>query len=184
MDALAEQLSLRMAMVTALHHLFNKMHAEQVVTALGQFRFRPIWTSLHNNFPSFFSLSLWCFFVEFWWCFEGRAALGPPGLHTTTRELQTCTFQGPCVSNTTKIPRKDPKEREERKKENCGGKREKKNAPTLRGPTLLGSTYGPTFCCPTSRGPNIRAPTFFKVWATTLRGLHPPPTRSPKAALA
>ena len=61
MDALAEQLSLRMAMVTALHHSFNIMHAEQVVTALGQYRFRPIWTSLRNNSPSFFSLSLGSF---------------------------------------------------------------------------------------------------------------------------
>ena len=26
--------------------------------------------------------------------------LGPPGLHTTTRELQTCTFQGPGASIT------------------------------------------------------------------------------------
>ena len=34
-------------------------------------------------------------------------ALGSPGLHTTARELLTCTFQGPGASNTTKIPRKD-----------------------------------------------------------------------------
>ena len=64
--------------------------------------------------------------VEFWWCLkrlgpemctfgvlglscEAPAALGPPGLHTTARELQTCTFQGP--KNTTKIQRKDTQER-------------------------------------------------------------------------
>ena len=47
---------------------------------------------------------------------EARAALGPPGLHTTTRELQTHTFQRPGASNTTKIPREDPPEREERVK--------------------------------------------------------------------
>ena len=40
----------------------------------------------------------------------------PPGFHTTTRELQTCTFEGPGTSNTTKIPREDPQEREERMK--------------------------------------------------------------------
>ena len=40
------------------------------------------------------------------------AASGPPGLHTTTRELQTRTFERPGASNTTKIPRKRPKERE------------------------------------------------------------------------
>ena len=45
-----------------------------------------------------------------------EAALGPPGLHTTARELQTRTFDGAGASNTTKIPRQDPKEREERKK--------------------------------------------------------------------
>ena len=35
------------------------------------------------------------------------AASGPPGLHTTARELQTCTFEGPGASNTTKIQRED-----------------------------------------------------------------------------
>ena len=39
---------------------------------------------------------------------ETPAASGPPGLHTTTRELQTYTFDGPGASNTTKIPREDP----------------------------------------------------------------------------
>ena len=63
--------------------------------------------------------------VEGWCCGRGRlwpihfgqsifglwpvlAASGPPGLHTTTRELQTCTFERPSASNTTKIPREDP----------------------------------------------------------------------------
>ena len=42
---------------------------------------------------------------------------GAAGLHTTTRELQTCTFQGPGALNTTKIPREDPKRgKKERKK--------------------------------------------------------------------
>ena len=57
-------------------------------------------------------------------CVKTPAALGPPGLHTTARELQTCTFQGPGASNTTKIPRKDPQERE-KKNENEGGRGKK-----------------------------------------------------------
>ena len=54
-----------------------------------------------------------------WWAPRVGAqppALGLPGLHTTARELQTCTFQGPGASNTPKIQRKDLKEKEERKK--------------------------------------------------------------------
>ena len=41
-----------------------------------------------------------------------RAAVieGPSGLHTTTRELQTCTLERPGASNTTKIPRENPRE--------------------------------------------------------------------------
>ena len=35
---------------------------------------------------------------------------GPPGLHTTTRQLQTCTFERTGATNTTKIPRKTPRE--------------------------------------------------------------------------
>ena len=59
-----------------------------------------------------------------------RGESGPPGLHTTARELQTCTFEGPSASNTTKIPREDPQEKEERmnivagegkKEQNLGG---------------------------------------------------------------
>ena len=49
-----------------------------------------------------------------------RAASGPPGLHTTARELQTCTFQGPSLQNTTQIPREDLQENE-----NCGGRGQK-----------------------------------------------------------
>ena len=56
---------------------------------------------------------------------DSDAALGPPGFHTTARELQTCTFQSTGVSNTTKIPRKDPR-KEGRKNEHCGGAKKKK----------------------------------------------------------
>ena len=47
---------------------------------------------------------------------ETPVALGPPGLHTTTREPKRAHFRGPGASNTTKIPRKDPQERERRMK--------------------------------------------------------------------
>ena len=63
-------------------------------------------------------------------------ALGPPGFHKTTRELQTCTFKGPGASNTTKIPREDTQERGERMKivsgEKCVGP---PTVPTLPVPT-------------------------------------------------
>ena len=49
-------------------------------------------------------------------------ASGPLGLHTTTRELQKCTFQGPGLQkhhqNSTKGP---PREGEGKKKRNFGG---------------------------------------------------------------
>ena len=70
---------------------------------------------------------------------ETPAASGPPGLHTTTRELQTCTFDSPGASNTTKIPRADPRKT---KRAKMGRERDKKvrhfGLPTLRGPTLRG----------------------------------------------
>ena len=47
---------------------------------------------------------------------------GPPGFHTTTRELQTCTFERPDASNTTKIPREDT----QRESEFFGGRGKKK----------------------------------------------------------
>ena len=64
---------------------------------------------------------------------NARVALleGPPGLHTTARELQTCTFQGPGASNTTKIPRKKTQAIESKK--NILPVEGKK--PTLRGHT-------------------------------------------------
>ena len=45
---------------------------------------------------------------------ETAEALGAATLHTTARELQTCTLGDPALQNTTKIPREDPQEREER----------------------------------------------------------------------
>ena len=91
---------------------------------------------------------------------ETSAVSGPPGLHTTTRELQTCTFERTGASNTTKIPRKRSKEGEKSKK--LWREREEKRkfwatppfeapplGPTLRGPTF--SRFGP----PTHRGSTL-----------------------------
>ena len=67
----------------------------------------------------------------------------PPGLHTTARELQTRTNERPGrFKNTTKIPREDPQDREERKKTVAGeGKKKARNfGPTLR--TLHFSGFG------------------------------------------
>ena len=50
--------------------------------------------------------------------FSWNLALGPPGFHTTARELQTRTIEGP-GANTTKIPRETQRERE-KKNENGG----------------------------------------------------------------
>ena len=50
--------------------------------------------------------------------------LGPPGLHTTTRELQTCTFEGPGLQKHHQNSTKGPT-REGEKIENCGGRVEK-----------------------------------------------------------
>ena len=60
---------------------------------------------------------------------------GSPYLHTTTRELQTCTFDGPGASNTTKIPREDLQRKTKRAKM---GRERGKNAKfwALRGSTL------------------------------------------------
>ena len=97
------------------------------------------------------------------------------GSHTTARELQTCTFQGPGASNTTKIPRKDPQENERRKKTVAGEGKKKREilgpppfgappfGPTLRGPgapLFLGLGFHPSglppFGGPTLCGPKIQ----------------------------
>ena len=48
---------------------------------------------------------------------EAPAASGPPGLHMTTREHQTCTFEGPGLQKTPpKFNEKTPKERGKERK--------------------------------------------------------------------
>ena len=72
--------------------------------------------------------------------------LSPNGNLARARFLpraQTCTFQGPGASNTTKIPRRDPHEREERKKmvaEKGEKKREILGTHPTGGPTLQEAT--------------------------------------------
>ena len=57
----------------------------------------------------------------------------PPGFHTTTRELQTCTFD-PVFQNTTKKPREDPRERQKEREWSGRGIKKRKilGPPTLR----------------------------------------------------
>ena len=86
-------------------------------------------------------------------CVVVRCGVVAGASHDSWR-AQTCSFQGPGASNTTKIPRKDP---QERKKENCGGREKKReilfphpsslhpSGPTVRGPTLQDELFGAPF---------------------------------------
>ena len=136
-----------------------------------------------------FCLSLGCLLVEFWWCLfvawpsnvhvwalglscETPRALGPPGLHTTTRELQTCTFESPGLRKHHQNSTRRHPERETKRAKMEAGEREKKSeilgppifgAPKFRarfslglGPTLRSSLFGP----PRSR-PDLLGPAFW-----------------------
>ena len=77
-------------------------------------------------------------------CRDCAHSTGSPGLHTTTRELQTCTFECPDATkhhqNSTRRPR------DTKKSETVAGKGRKSAkfwALTLRGPTLLAPPFGP-----------------------------------------
>ena len=82
---------------------------------------------------SLFFLSLGVFSLNFGGVCEDRGpqistfglSVGAAGLHTTATELQTRTFEGPALRNTTKFPRKDTQERGERMNI-CGGRRKKR----------------------------------------------------------
>ena len=77
---------------------------------------------------------------------ETPAASGPLGLHTTTRELQTYTFERP--ANTTKIPREDHQ-------------RGKKNTNFVAGEGKKSAKFcSPNPSGPTLRAPNLRGPIF------------------------
>ena len=111
----------------------------------------------------FFSFFFFFFFFNFLFLFVLflffhknlglEQALGPPG--TRQPENSKRAFQNPDASNTTKIQRKDPQEREDRMKAVAeGGKKKTRNfgpptfqpfppppsgSPALRGPIFLGS---------------------------------------------
>ena len=83
---------------------------------------------------------------------------GPPRLHTTTRELQMCTFERPGASNTTKIPREDTQRG--KKRTNFAAGEGNKSAKFWPLPPPL----------PTLRASHPSGPHFFWVWGP---GLHP-----------
>ena len=70
---------------------------------------------------------------------ETPAALGPPGLHTTSRELQTCTSEGPGLKHHQFHERTLQRGR---KNENGSGRRKKKReiqgSPPFGAPLFLG----------------------------------------------
>ena len=71
--------------------------------------------------------------------------VGPPGFHTTARELQTCTFQGPGLQKHQQNSTKGPQERERRKKFVAGGGKKKSE--------ILGGAEGcPVEGCPVEGG--------------------------------
>ena len=108
---------------------------------------------------------------------------GRRGSHTTARELQTCTFKRPGASNTTKIPRKRPKEMEKRMKTVAGERKKKREilGPHRSGPPPFGAPpFGaplfpgsgpPPFGAPPFGAPPFGAPNF---WAPLFLGLGPP----------
>ena len=85
-------------------------------------------------------LVLLCVVVWLRGCVWFVSTLGPPGLHTTTRELQTCTYQFPSLqkhhqNSTRRLPR------ERRKNEiSCG--REKKKSAKFWAPPPFGPPSG------------------------------------------
>ena len=86
---------------------------------------------------------------------ETPAASRPPGLHTTTRELQTCNLTPPALQTPPKIPREHP----QRKTKRAKMVRERKNKRKILDLPPFGA---PPF-----------GAHFFWVWPPTLWGLHP-----------
>ena len=98
--------------------------------------FFPLWGSSRGilvvfEAPGRSNVRVWSSLVVV--CEPRRPGLvGPPGFHTTTRELQTCTFEGPGLQKHHQNSTRRPPEREE-KNEFCGG-RGKKKSEILGGP--------------------------------------------------
>ena len=140
-------------------------------------KFRSFFSLLPPQF-SFFSPSLGGPFVEFWWCFWRP---GPCNVHVRALRLSCETpaappdraagartqqpenskrahFRAPALQTPPKFHERTPRER--KKKENCGGRREKK-ARNFGPPTLLGSTLlAPPFWTPPFWAPPFWAPPF------------------------
>ena len=79
------------------------------------------------------------------------------GARTRQPELQTCTFQGPGASNTTKIPREDP---QRGKKERILRREREKKARNFGPPTLRAATL---------RAPWVGAPGLLKKKIQTIK---------------
>ena len=75
------------------------------------------------------------------------AVLGPPGLHTTARELQTCTFQGPGPSKHHQNSTRRHQKREDKMKivAGEGKKREMLGLPPFGGPPFGAPPFGCLF---------------------------------------
>ena len=124
-----------------------------------------LWPTLASTFgrPNwanpFWANPFWCCdvlcVVGCCWLFVGCSWLfvvvrgGPPRFHTSTQELQTCTFQGPGLEkhqNSTKRPPK--REREREKSENGEWEREinakfwARSGSGARGPAVEGPAHG------------------------------------------
>ena len=114
-------------------------------------------------------------------------ASGPQGLHTTARELQTCTFQGPRRFKHHQSSTRRPPERD-KKSENGGGRGEKKKEKKKNAkfwpphPSAPSSPFGPHPSVPTLQPSHPSGPHFFWVRLPTLRcpdPSGPPPFGAP-----
>ena len=116
--------------------------------------------------------------------FHSPAASGPPGLHTTTRELQSAHLSAPALQTQPKFHEKTKQERETKRAKMRAGEGKKREilgpppfgpplfgpqplwAPTLRAPTLSG--LGPHPTGPHSSNPHPSNLHFLGPWDPTL----------------
>ena len=99
--------------------------------------------------------SLWAYSWALGLSCEPPTVFGPPGFHTTARELETCTFEA--LQTPPKFHEKPPREREKELKM----WRERKKTRNFGPPTLRGSTL---------RTPPVASPLHFLGFGPTLRG--------------
>ena len=102
---------------------------------------------------------------------------GAAGVAHDSPRAHTCTCEGPGASNTTKIPRENPPERE--KKERKWKREREKQSAKFRAATLRAATLGAaTLRAPTLRAPTLRAP--HSVGSPLFQGYGPPPLWAPQ----